>query len=60
MLCYYADDNILWYTDPVYHTLINVLGKESSVLIEWFNINCMEANTDKFQATCILAVDKKT
>ena len=24
--------------------LINVLEKESSILIEWFNFNCMQAN----------------
>ena len=42
----YADDNTLSYAE-----------KESSILIEWFNINCMQANPDKFQA---IAVGKKT
>ena len=53
----YADDNTLSYADQDYNTLINVLEKESSILIEWFNINCMQANSDKFQA---IAVGKKT
>jgi hypothetical protein len=34
-----------------------VLEKESSILIEWFNINCIQANPDTFQA---IAVGKKT
>jgi hypothetical protein len=45
------------YADQDYNTLINVLEKESSILIEWFNFNCMQANPDKFQA---IAVGKKT
>jgi hypothetical protein len=40
----YADDNTLSYADQDYNTLINVLEKESSILIEWFNFNCMQAN----------------
>ena len=52
----YADDNTLSYADQDYNTLINVLEKESSILIEWFNFNCMQANPDKFQA---IAVGKK-
>ena len=43
--------------DQDYNTLINVLEKESSILIEWFNFNCMQANPDKFQG---IAVGKKT
>ena len=42
--------------DQDYNTLINVLEKESSILIEWFNFNCMQTNPDKFQA---IAVGKK-
>ena len=53
----YADDNSLSYADQDYNTLINVLEKESSILIEWFNFNCMQANPVKFQA---IAVGKKT
>ena len=45
------------YADQQYDTLINVLEKESSILIEWFNINCIQANPDTFQA---IAVGKKT
>jgi hypothetical protein len=40
-----------------YNTLINVLEKESSILIEWFNFKCMQANPNKFQA---IAVGKNT
>ena len=37
----YADDNTLSYADQDYNTLINVLEKEISILIECFKINCM-------------------
>ena len=53
----YADDNTLSYADQDFNTLINVLEKESSILIEWLNFNCMQANPDNFQA---IAVGKKT
>ena len=52
-----SDDNTLSYADQYYNILINVLEKESSILIEWLNINCMQANPDKFQG---IAVGKKT
>jgi hypothetical protein len=44
----YADDNTLSYADQDYNTLINVLEKETSILIEWFNFNCMQTIPDKF------------
>ena len=37
----YADDNTLSYADQDYNTLIIVLEKEISILIECFKINCM-------------------
>jgi hypothetical protein len=40
-----------------YEKLIDILEKESSVLIDWFKFNCMQANPDKFQA---IAVGNKT
>jgi hypothetical protein len=48
----YADDNTLSYADQDYNILINVLEKESSILIKWLNINCRQANP--------LSLDKKT
>jgi hypothetical protein len=53
----YADDNTLSYADQDYDILINVLEKESSILIKWLNINYRQANPDTFQA---IAVGKKT
>ena len=53
----YADDNTLSYADNDFERLICILEKEISVLIEWFKINCMQANPDKFQA---IAVGNKT
>jgi hypothetical protein len=35
--------------DQDYNTLINVLEKESSILIEWFNFNCMQAQRTKIE-----------
>jgi hypothetical protein len=46
----YADDNTLSYVNDNYEKLIDILEKESSVLIDWFKFNCMQANPDKFQA----------
>ena len=53
----YADDNTLSFAHPNYDVLISTLEKESDVLINWFKINCMQANPDKFQA---VAIGKKT
>ena len=53
----YADDNTLSFCNPDYHVLISTLQTESLSLIEWFRINKMQANPDKFQ---VLAVGKKT
>ena len=44
----YADDNTLSYVNDNYEKLIDILEKESSVLIYWFKFNCMQANPDKF------------
>jgi hypothetical protein len=43
----YADDNTLSYVNDNYEKLIDILEKESSVLIDWFKFNCMQANPDK-------------
>jgi hypothetical protein len=53
----YVDDNTLSYVNNNYEKLIDILEKESSVLIDWFKFNCMQANPDKFQA---IAVGNKT
>ena len=49
----YADDNTLSYVNDNYEKLIDILEKESSVLIDWFKFNCMQANPDKFQAIAV-------
>ena len=53
----YADDNTLSYADTDINKLIKTLEEESKILINWFSINKMEANPEKFQA---IAVGKKT
>ena len=53
----YADDNTLSYGHPDFNVLTSVLEPESNVLINWFKVNKMQANPDKFQ---VLAVGKKT
>jgi retron-type reverse transcriptase len=53
----YADDNTLSYGYPDFNVLTSVLESESNVLINWFKVNKMQANPDKYQ---ILAVGKKT
>jgi hypothetical protein len=53
----YADDNTLSFGSPDFDLLISTLESDSNNLIEWFKINKMQANPDKFQ---VLAVGKKT
>jgi hypothetical protein len=53
----YADDNTLSFNHPNICVLKSTLEQESKTLINWFNINQMQANPDKFQS---LAVGKKT
>jgi hypothetical protein len=43
----------LSYVNDNYEKLIDILEKESSVLIDWFKFNCMQANPDKFQAIAV-------
>jgi succinate dehydrogenase flavin-adding protein (antitoxin of CptAB toxin-antitoxin module) len=53
----YADDNTLSFGSPDFDQLISTLESDSNHLIEWFKINKMQANPDKFQ---VLAVGKST
>jgi hypothetical protein len=53
----YADDNTLSFGSPHFDLLISTLESDSNHLIEWFKINKMQANPDKFQ---VLAVGQKT
>ena len=45
----YADDNTLSYVSEDVKNLVNVLEKDSKSLIEWFNLNKMQANPDNFR-----------
>ena len=53
----YADDNTLSFSHSDFATLVEILVRESKILIEWFFRNQMKTNPDKFQA---LAVGEKT
>ena len=57
-LAHFADDNTIYTTKKNVEDLIKVLEKESKSAIDWFEINDMIVNTDKFQAM-ILSSDKK-
>ena len=57
-LAIFADDNTIYTTKKYVEELIKVLEKESKSSIDWFEINNMIANTDKFQAM-ILSSDEK-
>ena len=45
----YADDNTLSYGHPDFTVLTSVLESESNVFINWFKVNKMQANPDRFQ-----------
>jgi hypothetical protein len=49
--------NTLSFHSPNFDEVVNVLQQESNILINWFHFNCMQANTEKFQA---IAVGKKS
>ena len=53
----YADDNIVSFSTPDFDELIQVIQSESQILLDWFQDNSMQANSDKFQA---IAVGKRT
>jgi len=49
----YADDNTLPYADTDINKLIETLEEKSIILINWFSINKMKANHEKFQAIAV-------
>ena len=53
----YADDNTLSFHSPNFDEIIKVLQEEGKMLIDWFCLNCMQANPNKFQA---IGVGKRT
>jgi retron-type reverse transcriptase len=53
----YADDNTLSYSGYDLDKIINTLEKDSHNLIDWFTLNQMKVNPDKFQA---IAIGKNT
>ena len=53
----YADDDTLAFSNSKIDILKNTLENKSKILINWFNINKMQANPDKFQ---VIAVGKMT
>lgn len=53
----YADDNTSSYSHSDIDTVVNILEKERLGLTNWFSLNHMKVNSDKFQA---IAIVKKT
>ena len=49
----FADDNTLSAWANTISDLINKLGSDSNITIEWFKMNKMIVNPDKFQATVL-------
>ena len=46
----YADDNTVTYSHSVPQILKSVLTKDSAICVDWFSVNHLQANPDKFQA----------
>ena len=53
----YADDNTVSNCDNNIDVVTKTLENDSMKLINWFSLNLMKANPDKFQA---IAIGKKT
>jgi hypothetical protein len=52
----YADDNTLSFGSPDFDLLISTLESDSNHLIEWFKINKMQANPDKFSIVFFIII----
>ena len=50
MLFNYADDDTLLYAHSDIHVLTSRLAEDSEVAVNWFKMNGMKANPNKFQA----------
>ena len=57
-LANFADDNTIYTANKSIEKLLEVLERESKSAIDWFKINDMIVNPDKFQAM-ILSSNKK-
>ena len=57
-LANFADDNTIYTANKNIEALIKILERESSSAIDWFKMNDMIVNPDKFQAM-ILSSDKR-
>ncbi len=49
----YADDNTVSHNNKDLKSIYDILTQQSEVAIEWFTINQILANLDKFQAMII-------
>ncbi len=49
----YANDSMISHTDKDLKSIYEIHTQQSDVAIEWFTINQMLANPDKFQAMII-------
>ena len=56
----YADDNTLSFSTPNFNELSCVLASVSLTFMNWFHINCMQANPDKFLAIAVGKILIKT
>jgi hypothetical protein len=45
----YADDNTLFFTSETLNELVNVLTHEAELAVNWYELNGMQANAEKFQ-----------
>ena len=48
-ICNFADDNTLYACDTSVENVLNRLNNEASRTVNWFKMNAMVANPDKFQ-----------
>ena len=58
-LCNFADDNTLHASDKVVEIVKQILERESSKALYWFDINPMAKNPGKFQTMFLGIKDKK-
>ena len=48
-ICNFADDNTLYKSSPSLSVVLNCLGHDITIVVNWFKVNSLKANPQKCQ-----------
>jgi len=57
-ICNFADDNTIYSCHKSLNTILENLSNDMEVLLDWFKINSLKANPDKFQFMILGSTEK--